>query len=174
MPDRPLRVAELVRQFFYLAFLMRRPQDVHAGEATLPIGVGLALLSYVLALVGAHGVGLALARAVIDIALTGGALWVALKLTDRVARFRQAYGGYCGAVAFINLAAIPVYLSSRASLEPSVGLADFVLLVWNLALLGHVIRHTFETKLPTGILCAFVYVILLSGLLADLVPIAPV
>ena len=152
---------------------MRRPQDVPAGEMTLPIGVGLALSTYVMALAGPYGTGLALTRAAIDITLSGAAVWIALKLTDRLDRFAQAFGGYSGAVAFINLAAIPVYLSSTSSADGRVGLANFVLLVWNLSLLGHVIRHTFEVRLPTGILCAFVYVILLSGLLADLVPFVP-
>ena len=169
-----MRVSELVRQFFNLAFLMRRPQDVPAGESTLPIGVGMALVSYVLALAAPYGVGVALTRAVIDVGLTGGALWLALRLTGRSARFAQAFGGYCGAVAFVNLAALPVYLSATAEPEMRIGIADFVLLVWNLSLLGHVIRHTFEIRLPTGILCAFVYVIVLSGLLAGWAPATPV
>lgn len=168
-PTRERSLAELFRQFFYLAFLMRRPQDVRGGEATLFVGVSAGLLTYVLAAASLYGFGPALYRAVIDMTMTGIALWAALRLTGKGDRFTQAFGGYCGAVAFVNAVAIPVYGTGNA-VGGDVGFADFILLVWNLSLLGHVIRHTFEVRLPIGVLAAFVYVIVLTGLLGVIAP----
>ena len=49
-------------------------------------------------------------------------------------------------------------------------LADFVLLVWGLSLLGHVIRHTFETGMVLSIVVSFVYFVLLSSLISTFLP----
>ena len=163
-------MAELVRQYFYLALLMRRPQDVSANELTLPFGLALSLVTYVITLAALIGIGPAVLRAVADLTLTGAALYVALYLTGKSARFAQSFGGYCGAVAIVNLAALPLYVGQGSRAAESVGLGDFVLLVWNLSLIGHVIRHTFEVRLPIGILYAFGYVLVITSLLASLLP----
>lgn len=162
-------MAELLRQYFNIAFLTGRPQDLPAGERQLSIGVTLAFVTYVLALVSLYGVPRAALNALLDLGLTGVVLWSALRLMGHPGRFEQAFGGFCGAVAWLNVAAIPVYLGQTAE-ATGVSFAEFVLLVWNLSLLGHVIRHTFDTGLPMSILIAFVFVIILTGILTTLLP----
>ena len=55
-------MAALLRQYFRIAFLMGRPQDLPGGADQLRIGVALAALTYVVALLGVHGLGRALAH----------------------------------------------------------------------------------------------------------------
>ena len=164
------RVSDLLRLFFRVSFLASPPQAIPAGERPFYIGLTLALLSYVLALAFDFGMGYATARAVLDIAATGLLLWVCLRLTGRQARFQQAYGAYCGAVSFANLAALVIYRSGAQSAEPSMALGDFVLLVWNLCLLGHVIRHTFELRMVPSLAAALFYVFLITNLLFRVMP----
>ena len=157
----------LFRKYFDIAFLMGRPQDLPAGELQMRIGVALAFVTYVLAVSTVFGLSRGLLLAVLDIGITGMVLRAALGLVGHPGRFEQAFGGYCGAAAFVNAATVPIYLGRGG--EGS-GFAEFVLLVWNLSLLGHVIRHTFEVRLATSILVAFAYAVILMLALDSVIP----
>ena len=169
---------ELLHQYFNIAFLMGKPQDLPAGIEQMKAGVALAFVTYVVALAVPYGLSRAIFQALIDLACTAMIMHVALSVMGMRPRFEQAFGGLCGASAFINLAALPLYAlrpSGLASQTASAGnLADFVLLVWGLSLLGHVIRHTFEINMVVSILVSFIYFILLSTLIAMLMPLPPV
>ena len=169
---------ELLHQYFNIAFLMGKPQDLPAGREQMKIGVALAFVTYVAALAIPYGISRAIFQALIDLACTAMIMHVALTVMNLRPRFEQAFGGLCGASAFINLAALPLYAfrpTVVASETASAGnLADFVLLVWGLSLLGHVIRHTFEIKMFISIVVSFVYFILLSTLISMLMPLPPV
>ena len=167
------RVAELLRQYFRIAFLMGRPQDLPGGPAQLRIGVTLAFLTYLIALTGNFGLARSLLHVLLDLGCTALALWVALSLVGHPGRFEQAFGGLCGASAFVNAAAVPIYLGRAPAVEGGApSLAEFVLLVWSLSLLGHVLRHAFELRLGTGIGLAFVYVLAMTALMDALLPVA--
>lgn len=168
---------ELLPQYFNIAFLMGKPQDLPAGQSQMKTGIALALITYVMALLVPYGIGRAFVQALIDLGCTATVFYIALTLTGHQSRFEQAFGGLCGASAFINAAAIPLYTLRPGNPGSESGsatmLADFVLLVWGLSLLGHVIRHTFEVRLIVSILISFVYFILLSSLIATLMPVQP-
>lgn len=165
---------ELLKQYFNIAFLMGKPQDLPAGPGQLQVGVGLALLTYLLALSIIYGVERAFLQAVLDLGLTGIVLFLALKFTGHPGRFEQAYGGYCGASMFINLAALPIFLMRPDAAEPGAttmgALANFVLMVWGLSLLAHVIRHTFDVAMTLSVVLAFVGFLVLSSVITSLWP----
>ena len=164
----------LLHQYFNIAFLMGKPQDLPGGREQMKVGVLLALVSYIMVLAVPYGIGRAAMQAIVDLGCTALVLHLALTLMGFSNRFEQAYGGLCGASAFINLAALPVYTLRPYGPDVQVSsvsmLADFVLLVWGLSLLGHVIRHTFEVSMVISIVVSFVYFILLSTLIATLLP----
>ncbi len=171
---------ELLKHYFNIAFLMGKPQDLPAGNAQMQIGILLAFVTYVLALSGAIGFGRAAMQGVLDLAGTGVLAWFVLSQTGKLARLQQAFGGLCGASAFINLASWPIYsialnsqsITQGAQTEPSLvpALALFVMLVWSLSLIAHVIRHTFGVTMVVSILVAFVYVYIWSSVITTLVP----
>lgn len=169
---------ELLHQYFNIAFLMGKPQDLPVGKEQMKIGVVLALISYIMALAVPYGLSRALLQALIDLACTALVLHIALTAMGHKARFNQAYGGLCGASAFINMAAVPLYtLRPEGPGTPGSSismLADFVLLVWGLSLLGHVIRHTFEVSMVVSIVVSFVYFLILSTLISSFLPLQPV
>ena len=164
----------LLHQYFNIAFLMGKPQDLPGGKEQMKVGVVLALVTYIMALAVPYGIGRAFMQAIVDLSCTALILHLALSLMGFKNRFDQAYGGLCGASAFINLAALPLYTLRPYGPETQVSsismLADFVLLVWGLSLLGHVIRHTFEVSMVISIIVSFVYFILLSTFMATLLP----
>jgi len=138
---------------------MGKPQDLPAGRLQLQIGVGLALFTYVLALALPIGLFRALLIGVIDLGCTGLLSYIALVLVGKTQRFEQAYGGLCGSSAFINLATIPMLNAWNSPVTDSAlkNLADFVLFVWVISLLGFIIRHTFEIRIAMSVLISFVY-----------------
>lgn len=169
-----LPVRELLQQYFNIAFLMGKPQDVSRAANQMKIGVVLALLTYVMALAIPYGPFRALIQAIIDLGCTAIILSVALSVVGLKNRFEQAFGGLCGASAFINLAALPLYAlrpMGPASQGSSLSLlADFVLLVWGLSLLGHIIRHTFGISMVLSIVISFIYFVFLSTLISSVLP----
>lgn len=163
----------LLQQYFNIAFLMGKPQDLPGGRTQMQIGVALALVSYVMAVAVPFGVERAFLQAIIDLACTGVVLWVALGIVGHPARFEQAFGGLCGASTFINLAALPLF-----ALRPDPGpdamvtstVADFVLLVWGLSLMAHVIRHTFGVRMFVSVVMSLAFFIVLSTVVAAVWP----
>ena len=153
---------------------MGKPQDLPAGDAQMRTGIVLALITYILAMAIPYGVGRALQLALMDLLSTGLVMWVALNLVGRRERFEQAFGGLCGASTFINLAAMPLFslrpIGPEAAGASMAGIADFVLFVWGLSLLAHVVRHTFEVKIAISVLISFIYFLLLSTIIAALLP----
>lgn len=161
-----------MRQYFNIAFLMGKPQDLPSGAEQMKVGIAFALITYVLALAVPYGVFRAVVQALLDLACTAIVLHIALTALGKGARFQQAFGGLCGASAFINMAALPLYASrpEPGSVSAMGAFADFVLLVWGLSLFGHVIRHTFEVSLVVSIVISFSYFIVLSSIISAVLP----
>ena len=171
-------MAELLRQYLRIALLAGRPQDLPGGNAQLQIGVALASVTYLCALVGLYGVGRSIAHVALDLGSTALAMRVALSLVGHPGRFEQAFGGLCGASAVVNAVAVPVYLARPApgatELAGGPAIAEFALLVWSLSLLAHVLRHTFELRLAASVGVAFLWLIVLLAVMeAVLPPLAP-
>ena len=153
---------------------MGKPQDLPVGGAQMRIGIALALITYVMALAVPYGVGRALMQALVDLGCSALVMWMALNLVGRKERFEQAFGGLCGASTFINLAALPLYSMrpevSDASDASVAGLPDFILFVWGISLLAHVVRYTFNVKIAISVLISFIYFIILSSIIASILP----
>jgi len=168
-------VSQLLHQYFNIAFLMGKPQDLPAGRQQMQIGVALAFVTYVMALVVPYGFSRALAQAILDLGCTALVLYLGLSALGHKARFEQAFGGFCGASTFIHLAALPLFSLRPDGFAGAQGssvtvLADYVLLVWALSLLGHIIRHTFEVSMVFSIFISFVFFVVLSTLISSILP----
>ncbi len=167
-------VIELLKHYFNIAFLMKKPQDLPAGAEQMQYGIVFSFVANVLALVGFVGVGRASMLSLLDIVFSGLFLYIALMLTNRLPRFAQSFGGLCGASAVLYCAAIPMLWLTRPDANAEVGMlaqfAQFLLLVWSLSLVAHIIRHTFEIRLWTSVGLAFAYYIVISSLLDVVLP----
>jgi len=167
-------VSALLKQYFDIAFLMGKPQDLPSGNTQLYVAILLNFLTYVLAMVSLIGLGSAAMHAALDIMLTSMLFYLALLLTSQLPRFQQALGAICGAGAVLNFAGIPMLQLTQtpAGQEPSAlaVLSYFVLLVWSLSLVGHVLRHTFGLRMPTSIVIAVLYYLFTVSVFAAVFP----
>jgi hypothetical protein len=166
-------MAALLTQYFNIAFLMGKPQDLPAGNQQLTVALLLGFTSYVLASLTHYSFGQSVGTAIIDLGLSALLIYTALVGTGRLERFNQSFGALCGAGAILNTAAIPIFLSRSndpETISTLGGAADFFLLVWSLSVFAHVIRHTFEIRMLLSVVLAFCYFLLVISLLSTLWP----
>lgn len=166
---------ERLRQYLRIALLAGRPQDLPGGSEAMLFAVVLSLVTYLLAVAPLRGLASAIGFALFDLGFAAAVLYAGLMLVARTARFPQAYGALCGAGAILNLAAIPLFqwlvsdAAGSGTASPAYVL-QMLHLVWSLAVIAHVIRHTFEVRMGTSVLLAFAFVALQMSVVAGVFP----
>ena len=95
---------------------------------------------------------------VLVLALAGGVLWV----SDKWSRFNQTATALLGIGTLFGIAAAPLLLWQQALSGgenplplPSVML--MALMIWNLIVVGHIVRHALSTTMFWGIAIAMIY-----------------
>ena len=154
---------QLFRLYLQMAMLRAAPQDAPGGRDALLYAVAAALITYVAAIAALHGLGEALARAVLDVGVLASLLHAGLRITDKLPRFPQALAAFCGTGAIINLAAWPLLASMGSQTEAGNSLVSISLLlmyIWSVLVGAHLFRHTFDTSFPVGVLVSLGYVFL--------------
>lgn len=153
----------LIIFFVELCALRRAPQDLPASEILLGI-VALAnlVIGGLVGLVARVAIGPILSRTIAVIALTLLALYGALRLVGRDARFMQSATALLGSEALIGaLMLIPLSFDPFGSQETELAalgaLLFIALIVWGLVVTGHILRHTFEITLAQGAAIAFAF-----------------
>jgi hypothetical protein len=165
-------------QFFVdLCLLRRNPQDLPASTALFGVILVVALFAgLLLALTAGAGFGQAFAQSVLDLLLLLGVLHVALKATDKQARYVQTATALLGADALIGvIALVPVSLAMPVEgSEPGAntllaGLMFIALVVWSVLVVGHILRHAFDLPLAQAVVIAVAFDVLSFVVLSSLV-----
>ena len=153
-------------QFLKIALLTGKPYEVPGDHATLRLAILLSFLTHVIAIWGIYTPGAVVAQAVLELVMTGSALYLGLSVFGKSERFVQSYAALCGASAILNLAFIPVIYASlesqAANTEPSaiISFATFFFLVWSISIVARVVRFSFDTNIPISILVSLGYLML--------------
>jgi len=163
--NQPIAVSWLLQHFLKIAFLTGKPYDLPGDRTTLQLAVVLSFVTYVIATWQIYSPVLAIGHALLDIALAGAVLSFALGKAGKAERFNQAFAGFCGANAVLNIATLPI-IFSRVSQENAategarqeIDLIQFLFLVWSISVVAHIIRFSFDTNIPTSIVAALAYI----------------
>ena len=153
-------------QFLKIALLTGKPYEVPGDHATLRLAILLSFITHVIAIWGIYTPGAVVAQAVLELVMTGSALYLGLSVFGKSERFVQSYAALCGASAILNLAFIPVIYASlesqAANTEPSaiISFATFFFLVWSISIVARVVRFSFDTNIPISILVSLGYLML--------------
>jgi len=159
----------LLTQFLKIAFLTAKPYEIPGDQATLRLAIVASFVTHVVAIWGIYDSPMVIGQALLDLALSGSVLFVALSMVGKSARFNQAFASLCGANTVINLASMPVIFTRLASELPSgvngdsppvIDLVGFFFLVWSISVIAHVIRFSFDTNIPVSIVASVGYIIL--------------
>ena len=166
---------QLLRLFAAICLLRAAPQDLPASRMLLGGTLGLySLFSWLLA-IPAYGQARAVLIALLDTALLIAFILALLYLLSRGARIFQTLTAMAGSSTLLGLLALPLVLWGQPSQaeEQVSGLllyAWLLLLVWNLLVAGHILRHALSTSLGIGVGVALLYALFSMQLVAALFP----
>jgi len=166
---------QLVRMFTAICLLRAAPQDLPASRVLLGLTLGLYLLFTWLLAIPAYGEARAIQVALLDTVLLIAFIQVLLYLLGRGARILQTLTAMAGSGSLLSLLALPLVLWGQPSQadEQVSGLllyAWLLLLVWNLLVAGHILRHALSTTFGIGIGVALLYVLFSMQLVTILFP----
>jgi hypothetical protein len=153
---------QLVRLFAAICLLRAAPQDLPASRMLLGVALGLYLLFAWLLAIPAYGQARAMPLALLDAALLIAFIQTVLYLRSRGARILQTLTAMAGSGSLLGLLALPLVLWGQPSqAEGQVGglllYLWLLLLVWNLLVAGHILRHALSTSLGIGVGVALLY-----------------
>ena len=164
----------LIRPFVSICLLRLRPQDLPASNLLL----ALATFTYVVITTVAHSALLppadALLSGIVDSVLLCTLTLSLLYVCRRRGRAVQTLTALVGAGAVTTMVAIP-FLSWRVSIMQAGGPAGVemvgivVIVVWNLVVIAHVLRHALSISYLGGAVVAIVMYLLSSQILGALV-----
>ena len=172
-----ITVLRLLQVIANLCLLQAKPQDLPASRLLFSGTLIAVIIIEIPALWLSLGTpGLALVGALMDAALILLFLRGGLYFLQLETRFLQTATALFGAGAILNLVAIPVHQllvgaeagSGRAMVG---GLLFLVLLGWQLAVTGHILRHALSIRWAGGIAIATVYFVLITLLVQQLLPV---
>jgi hypothetical protein len=162
----------LLNYFVDLCLLRSSPQDLSASSFLLGVTLGLNLLIGVVLTVDVRiGLITAFMESLFEVALLLGVLYVGLKLHGSPARFTQAATALMGSGFLISLLALPLVSWSQHSESGEAGLLLLVLIVWSMVVMGHILRHTFDTRFGLGLGMAVLYTLISWNLTLMLFPV---
>jgi hypothetical protein len=169
-------VQPLIKIFVGIFFLRAKPQDVPASSALLLLSIVLVIVSGVVSMFSTVGeLTQGIVVSLLDVALTFAMVTVILKVMNLSSRLTQTATAIFGTGVIVNLVSLPVVWLWSSGFGSSGfrllgGLLYFVLLVWSLVIMGHILRHSFNLHLSSGILIAIGYFLVINNLVQSLFP----
>jgi len=168
-------MTQLLRLFAAICLLRAAPQDLPASRVLLGIALGCYLFIAGLLAIPAYGAWTALGFASLDTFLLVVFVMALLYLLRRPGRIIQTLTALAGCGFLLGVPAVPLVFwgqpSQSADQVSSLLLAAWLLLLlWNLVVAGHILRHALSARLGTGIGVALLYALASMQLMAMLFP----
>ena len=165
----------LIRAWFEICLLRRTPQELPASGYLL--GVSLCCYGLVSVLVSSQSYAFnrALLLAGVDLGLLFVFVWSLLYLQNRTARINQTLSALAGSGSLMGLIALPLMLAvgPDAVTEPVPPLLVslwLLLLLWNLFVMAHIIRHALSSSFAIGFGISLLYALLSMQVITTLFP----
>jgi len=163
----------LIFRFFDICILRAGPQDLPSSLFLLRLVVVVSATVGVFLNLPTEGFSQSLAISLFNVVLLTTFLYIGLKLRDKLPRFRQSLTAMMGTNIIIGLVMMPfmfALVSAKFDGESSpVALQMFLLiLVWDITVFAHIIRHSFDIRFAYGFLVSIGYLVL-SWMLIDMI-----
>lgn len=159
-------MSSLIRLFLDICLLRRGPQDVPASTTLMQLCTLLYLVSgFVLLVFDETPVWQNAAKVAIDFGLFMAIVWGALVWRGHRARWQQTWTALMGSCTLLALVALPiirwVFVSAEGgAVAPLAATLWFGIVLWNLAVIGHVMRHALQLPFGIGVLIAVGYLVM--------------
>jgi len=166
---------QLIRAWFELCLLRRTPQDLPASGYLL--GISLCCYGMVSVLVSSQSYAFnrALLLAGVDLGLLVVFVWSLLYLQNKTTRINQTLSALAGSGSLMGMIALPLMLAVGPSTvtEPvPVPLVSLwlLLLLWNLFVMAHIIRHALSSSFVIGFGISLLYALFSMQVITTLFP----
>jgi hypothetical protein len=162
----------LIRLFLDISLFRKGPQDCPASTLLLWLAMGVNLaVGIVLSLFDMDWVE-ALVQSLTGFLLLAGFLGAALYLTGKMLRFLQTATAAFGCDSLISATALPLLALAPWLPEAAgvVGILLMLLMLWQIAVIGHILHHALSIPFPAGLGLAFVYTALSYRIMMGLFP----
>jgi hypothetical protein len=165
-------VASLLKAFFAICKFSLGPQDLPASNFLLQLAMVAYVTTGFLVVAIQLPPGPAVTVALVDLFVLVVFVMAALKIVQKENRLTQTLTAFAGTGALISALSIPVTLmlpspSAQAGGFHALSFLTFILLVWDLMIQGHILRHALSIHWAFGVgLALFKYWMLLALLRA--------
>jgi hypothetical protein len=160
----------LLKLFIDICRLRAKPQDVPASTSLMLMALIMVIVTGVPTMVGeVGGLSSAILISLLDVTLTLILLAIFLYMMRLSSRLLQTATAMFGSGAVLNLISLPLVWLMDASPDGSGylllgALLFFLLFIWSLVVMGHILQHSFNLQLSSGILLAMGYFLLVYTL----------
>lgn len=162
----------LLNFFVDLCLLRAAPQDLPGSSFLLVVTAVLNLVVGMAMIADARiGVLIAFLEGLFEVLLMLAALYFGLKFHGSLARFQQAATALMGSGFLLGLLALPMVAWSHHSESSEAGLLLLGLIIWSMVVMGHILRHVFDTRFNLGLGIAVLYTLVSWNLSFMLFPI---
>jgi len=152
-------MSQLFNVFWQLCLLKSGPQNLPGSTSFLWVTLLVyGVVGFFVSLVSLSFFA-ALFSSIVDIALISGVTFLVLWSRELTPRFIQTTTALAGSGAIISAMALPLLVLQAGLGETSVLPSVLVLglMIWNLNIMGNILRHALETKAWVGLVLAVMY-----------------
>jgi len=154
-------MAQLLRFWLKLCLLRAAPQDLPAPNWLLGFSVLCYAVISVLAMTLSYGFSVGVRVALLEAGLLVVFVAALLYLLNKPARIRQTLSALTGSGALLGLPAVllAMVMTPEEGTAQPVSVAWLLLLIWNLLVTAHIMRHALSSSLAIGLGVALLYIL---------------
>lgn len=161
--------------FFNICLFRSRPQDLPQSlELLLVCIIAYTGINFFLGL-STSTVNTAIMASILETFFVGTITLTIMKLNHHFERWLKTLMAITGTGFIISLFVLPVFfiifiLKPGDLLQSLFLFVYLILLIWNIAIMGHILRHALDTTMTLGVIFAIIYIVITSILVGGLVP----
>jgi len=160
---------KLLRAYWNLCLLRIGPQDLPSSRALLGFTLGAYILIDIIISSAELSIGGAIASSTLDTVILLLFAFVSLWVRELGDRTTQALTALAGCGTLIGIIALPLIfwqhqLGVDSGLVYIPGLIIAGLVIWNIAIVGHIMHHALSTSISIGVALAVFYMLISTSI----------
>lgn len=165
----------LFRYWLELCLLRAAPQDGPGSVFSLGLAMTCYAMVSILVMTAGYGMLAGARMALLELVMLAAFVAMLLYLLNKATRIKQTLAAMAGAGSLLGLVAFPLVLlqgpvSDEGSQPMVLSLFWVALLVWNLVVSAHILRHALSSSFAIGLAVAILYLLISTQFAVTLFP----
>ena len=165
----------LFRYWLDLCLLRAGPQDGSGSVFSLVFAITCYAMVSVLVMTSGYGMLAGARLALLELVMLVAFIVLLLYLLNKAARINQTLAAMAGAGSLLGLVAFPLVLmqgpeNADGAVPIALSLVWVALLVWNLMVSAHILRHALSSSFAMGLAVAILYLLISTQFAVTLFP----